>query len=137
MNNYQIVDEIRNDFNDYFPSFSRRTVDFYRSGRFEITVIFDDGRKAYYNYLTKNIRIIHLRSDEYSEESWKHQFAITLTRKLADKQMTKRELSDATGISQMSLSNYTNEKSIPSAYAITRIADALECSVSELIDFDI
>jgi DNA-binding Xre family transcriptional regulator len=137
MDNYRMMTEIWNDFSDYFPLISKDAVDFYRTGRFEITVIFNDRRKAYYNYMNKTIHFIKPKDEQYTEDFWKKQFAISLSRKLTDKCMTQKDLSERSGISQMSLSKYINGKSVPSSYAVTRLADALECSVSELIDFDI
>ena len=137
MNNYRMNITIWEDFQEQFPSMSRDVIDYYRSGRFEITVIFSDRKKAYYNYFNKTIRFINPRSDSgYEDEAWRHNFAIALNDRLNRLQMTQKDLASSIGVSPMTIIKYIRGTSSPSAYMVLKISHVLDCSVSELIDFD-
>ena len=137
MNSNIMVNTIWDDFCDYWPSLSNEVADYYRSGKYEVTLIFKDGRKRYYNYLNKTLQTIGPRNIECDDDTWKRDFAIVLKRKMKDRFMTQKILSDRTGISTVSINGYINGRTMPTARNIQRLAEALECSVSELIDFDI
>ena len=137
MNGNIMANTIWDDFLDYFPSLSSEIVDYYRSGKYEITLVLNDGRKRYYNYLNKTLQTIGPRDVECDDETWKRDFAIVLKRKMKDRFMTQKILADRSGITTVSINGYINGRTMPTARNIQRLADALECSVSELIDFDI
>lgn len=137
MDIYRMTTTIWEDFQEQFPSMSRDVNDFYRSGRFEITVIFDDRQKAYYNYLNKTIRFIKPRIESTNDDEWKREFSIVLQKKLKEKGLTQKDLAERTGLTPVSISNYINGRSVPSSIASLNISRVLDCSVSELIDFDI
>ena len=54
---------------------------------------------------------------------------------MADKGCDQTYLSEISNISQQSISNYLNKKAIPNCYTASKLAKALGCTVSELIDF--
>ena len=56
---------------------------------------------------------------------------------LADKGMTAKELSNATGVSQASLSQYINGSHVPSSFSSKKIADVLEVDPLWLMGFDV
>ena len=49
------------------------------------------------------------------------------------KGITQKDISLISGISEVMLSRYINGDMIPSFYKIYKIADALECSIDDLI----
>ena len=79
----------------------------------------------------------HLKSvEEYrnmDECEWKSEFAKHLSWLMNMKYIDQTTLSRKTGISRMSINNYTTGKSIPSAYNLERIAAAMKCDVTELL----
>jgi transcriptional regulator with XRE-family HTH domain len=49
--------------------------------------------------------------------------------------MSRRELADATGLTEATISYYINKRKMPGLKAIINIAYAFDISVDELIDF--
>ena len=70
-----------------------------------------------------------------TDREWLAYFGINLMEILEEAKMTQRELADTAGISEASLCKYINGHQMPGVRAIINIADALNCDVSELIDF--
>lgn len=70
-----------------------------------------------------------------SELEWLDIFANNLVEMLAEVRMTQRELAEASGISEASISGYVRRQKMPGIKAILNISYALNCSVNDLIDF--
>ena len=50
------------------------------------------------------------------------------------KGITQKDLSERTGISQPRLSNYENNTIMPSMVTLFKIAEAMGCSISDIMD---
>ena len=100
--------------------------------KYQIKVHLDNGRAQIYNGMRNSIRTVF--ENDHSDECISRDFSLNLSERMYEKQLTQRELSAATGISQATLSNYLLRKSIPSLSAAIRIADALDCNVYDLIE---
>jgi DNA-binding Xre family transcriptional regulator len=138
MTEFNVAWSMWDEFVDNYPSMAQRVVDHYKSGKFELTLIFEDGSKSIYNSNSKAIRYMKQRDpNEVDETEYKMLFANVLNRKMNEKGITQKELAECTGLSKVSISGYIRCRSIPSSFAIYKLANALDCSVSELIDFDI
>lgn len=70
-----------------------------------------------------------------SELEWLDIFGDNLVSLLRDARMTQRELADAAGLSESTISSYIHKTKIPSLKAIINIAYAFDISMDELIDF--
>ena len=70
-----------------------------------------------------------------SELDWLDIFAGNLRDMLIDANMSQRELADASGLAESTISSYINKQKIPSLKAIINISYTLDCDVTELIDF--
>lgn len=70
-----------------------------------------------------------------SEQEWLDIFGDNLISMLNDANMSQRELAEETDISQGTISKYTRGQQLPGIKAIINISYALDCDVSELIDF--
>lgn len=121
--------------NDYIRWYNRM-VDWYGNGDYEIVVILDDGSKLVYSQSTGTMRFLkNERIDNISEEDWIKDFSMTLKHKVSMSGLTRQDISDITGISKVSISNYMNGKSMPSHYNMLKIAKALNCSVYEFTHY--
>ena len=67
---------------------------------------------------------------------WKEKFSEKLREQMQKQNISKYDLSDKTGFTSMSIYYYMSGKNIPSAFAVARIAKALNCSVNDLMDFE-
>ena len=70
------------------------------------------------------------------ETEWLNIFSGNLASLLDETGMTQRELSEATGISKGTINKYINKRQFPNVINIIKIARALDCDPSELIDFE-
>lgn len=132
---------IYEDFKEQFPLTANDVVEVYPCGGMEIAMWLSDGTKVLYNYLHKTRRIMKCkRTDDIyecpSEEDWKSDFAVLLTKKMRAKNINQKELASLTGLSSALIGKYTRGESTPGVYNLMKIANALECFPTELIDFN-
>ena len=73
--------------------------------------------------------------DEFPEDRWRIHFARRLYKKMLQRGFDQQELSLRTGISINTISKYMNGHSTPSFYNAYKMANALECSVSDFLHF--
>lgn len=120
-----------------YPQLSDKMIDWFPSGRLEITVKLNDGTILLYYFIGSRITYIYDQSvqmEERDERHYRESFSRNLKQKMKENGLAQQELSDLTGISVISLSKYMNAKTTPSIYNLYRIAKALRCSTSELTD---
>lgn len=130
------IDESNNMFKKFEKRYSqvaRQVVDWYRCGPSEIIAILLDGSKVVYNELTNVVCALPSVNVDVDESDWRRDFSKRLNSKLMEKRMTISDLASLTGLSRASVYKYVDCNSTPSAYNMIKIADALECSVNELI----
>lgn len=120
-----------------FPFLSDKMIDWYPHGKFEVTIKDEDGKLYIYNSVTHTMRNVPPREKigEYeNEEEWREEFRSNLRRKLAITNLTQEQLSEVTGISKTTISNYMQGRATPSGYNILKMAKALGCSIKELYE---
>lgn len=128
---------IADEFEELFPNLSEDVVDYYPTGYLELTLKLSDGTKIRYDHISKTYEQMNdPDKSKMTEEEWTKEFGRRLDRKIKAVCITQEELSKRTNISRISINNYINGKSVPSGYYIHKIADALNCSSSELTYFD-
>lgn len=66
---------------------------------------------------------------------WLDIFGNNLKEIMDEKGYSQNDLSEATGISQSSISKYINGQQIPNAITIVNLSYTLDCDIYELIDF--
>ena len=71
-----------------------------------------------------------------TEVQWLDVFANNLVSLLQDARMTQRELADASGISEATISKYVNGQQMPQVKALVNICYALDIDIEELIPTD-
>lgn len=71
-----------------------------------------------------------------TELEWLDIFSNNLVDILKDQRMTQRELADASGLSEGTISNIINKRTMPSIKTIVNISHVLDIEATELIDFD-
>ena len=130
-------EEVYTAFEERYPHLSNKIVDWAPCCRNEIILRTDKGDKLIFNFIGSDIRILKRAEDmgEYREEIWRTEFAVRLSNMMSMRGIPRWELARMTGISEVSISKYTNGKATPSAYLVSKLAKALECSETELISF--
>lgn len=114
-----------------------------RPGRdnMEIVVEWDDGSRDIFDSVFKTTRTIRPDTDidnlpTLSETRWRIEFGRRLYRVMCACGMKQWELAKLSGTSEQTISKYVNGESTPSAYAVYRLAKALECTIDYLVNFE-
>lgn len=108
---------------------------------FTIIINYKDGSKDIYDSVLKTTRYIpnDFKQEEqmYDVVKWRREFGIRLHRTICVKGIPQWKLSEISGISEGTISNYINGITTPDAYNVYLLAKALGVSESTLICFDI
>lgn len=70
-----------------------------------------------------------------TEVEWMEIFGDNLVDILNDANMSQRELADATGVAESTISNYINKRTLPKITALINISEELDISIDELVYF--
>lgn len=124
-------------FSESFPRISKRVVEWYPSRAQRIVIFLDDGQKLLYDYNRNNYAIIpkDRKYTSIDNTMFKKLFVASLKKKIEEADISYSELARRVGISIQSVSAYARGCALPSMYTCVLIANALNCSVAELIDF--
>lgn len=134
--------EIYETFKKCFPKEKDNIADWRPSVKNEIVVYLKNGDALYFNGINKSFGYLkHYDVDErgdyiISDEDLKIEFGNKLSRLMYARHMNQRSLSERTGIASPVISHYITGRNLPDFKNLRRLAAALECSVSELTDFD-
>lgn len=69
-------------------------------------------------------------------KEFKRKFAKVLSDRMWDLDINQSELAKKIGVSQVTIGTWVNRKSTPRAWLIPRLAKALDCTVSDLVEFE-
>ena len=127
-----------NNFLMMLPFVEDRIKDCWVSGDREITVLTYDGKVFKYDDVAKCCSAYKTLEDMMrppaNEDEWRRKFSFKLYRTMMAKLKSQEDLAYESGLSQSVISKYMNGKSTPSVYKLQKIADALGCSVSDLLN---
>lgn len=70
-----------------------------------------------------------------TKAEFRRRFAKVVSDRMWDLGINQSELARKIGVSQMAVCSLVNRKSVASTYVISKLAYALECSVSDLTEF--
>lgn len=120
------------------PYLSEHIIDWYPSANSEIVVTVDNGSKYKYDFQTGRISQLYSKHDDpddyLDEDIWRIDFAANLYHRMRRGGFVRESLAEATGITSATIGRYLNGQSTPSAHSLYKIARALKCSVSELME---
>ena len=101
-------------------------------GKHQIKLHMKNGQEMLYHELTKTTRTLF--ENDHSDAAIMREFSGNLRTRMKESGMNQQDLAIVTGLSQRAISSYICNNSTPSLTAAVRIADALGCSVYDLID---
>ena len=126
------ADIMFNNFKLYCPNYVDRVKEYSDIGYYQLKVELDDGSIIIYDELLPGIKFPASNPNELSEQRYKSEFGYNLRRMMKLKSINQIQLAEITGISKYGINHYINGKVSPSLYNASRIADALDCSISDL-----
>jgi predicted XRE-type DNA-binding protein len=124
-------DKIIENAKEYFPLVVQHTVEFIPDNYMTVIMRLDTGESFLYDDYDKTIRRLPIDSSNLTELDVRREFCFRVRQIMTVKGISQVELSEMTGITQPTLSNYLSCKTTPGFYAVDKIAKALNCSVDE------
>lgn len=70
-----------------------------------------------------------------TRKDWSHNFSLRLRQLLIDEGISQMELAEIIGVSGATISNYINEKQVPTMEVIVNMAYEFKVTIDDLIDF--
>lgn len=129
-NDYLLIKRFKND----YTYMADDIVDAEVRDKWTVDLTMKDGRKLQYDCMDGSAQVIKNSSD-MNDTEWKKALGRRIRRYLWLRGMTQKELADEMKISQGIISSYINGNNLPSARNLKKISDALNCTVSDLVDF--
>lgn len=100
---------------------------------YDILIIFKDGEKYIYDTYTDYYRFIKYNSQYLTKRQWRLEFKDRLQQLMDRKNITQMKLAKLTKTSQPMISKYVSGESIPSAYMMSKIIEALQCTIYDIL----
>ena len=136
--NIKHYEDIYEMFKDAHPYIADDVVDYRPRGDLGIRLTMRDGKKYDFDRVTKGIRIARDYSvnskEDITDERCRESFSYHLIEQMGIRGFNQQALAEFTGISKGSINGYINKSKTPSVTNLRKIAYALDCSVSDLID---
>ena len=136
--NTKHYDEIVELFKKAHPYLANGIRDWRPRGEYGIRVEMTDGKVYDFHSMSKSIRNVETRpmyhDDVLNEDKWREIFADRLNEYMCTKRITQQALAEYTGLSKGAINNYINGNATPSAYALSKLARALDCTVMDLTE---
>ena len=136
--NIKHYEKILEQFKIYHPYLADGIADWSPRGEMKIRILMKDGTEYDFHGMSNSIRNIKDRpmhnDDLYDEEEWRKIFADRLAEYMCTKRITQQALAEYTGLSKGAINNYVNGNATPSAFALSKLARALDCTVMDLTD---
>ncbi len=129
----QVNDYLYKNFEMMFPYIAERVVDIRKGMALELVMTLKDGTRMSYYDPEQTIRKLPGDGSDMTYEEFAMEFGIRLARMMKIKCVSQLELSNATWVTQSSISNYINGKKLPELYTIYKIAKYLDCEVDDFI----
>ena len=129
-------------FISYYPIVEKEPVQIFKTDDDRLIAELKDGSAIEYDLVlgtsrsAMNLDILMRPKIAANEDDFKRCLGRKMYREMVRRGFDQIMLSKATGISKGTISYYMNGTSMPSLYKIKLIADALDCSVDELLKFD-
>ena len=122
------------------PFAKDKIVDWWMANENDLIVELKNG-EGFYRYdtfartFTYARRLEDLKRDVDTEPQWRLEFAKKLFRIMTQQGYSQDDLAYRTGISPASITKYVNGYSTPTIYKLIKIAEALDCTVNDLVYF--
>ena len=119
-------------FSMLYPDVVKDVVHIQEGNDFDLYMELKDGSKVAFYDSDETLRYLPKDESSLTEEECRKEFGIRLSRLMRRKGIMQSELSELTGITQASISQYINGRKSPSFYTVDKIARALNCSIEDL-----
>ena len=129
-----IVESFKND----HPYMERDLYDWRPRGDAGVRLVLHDGSEYDYDIVSRGVRRVKKfnisKPEDITDEQCRASIAYHLNEYMTLRGFTQYTLSEYTGLSKASIHNYMLGKATPSATALRKIAHALGCNITDLLD---
>lgn len=136
--NVKHYEEIFEEFKLHHPYLVGDVKDWRPRGDVGIRLTMSNGIRYDFDRVTKGIRLVkdHRMTDmdDITEERCRASISYHLTEMMGLKGFNQQSLAEYTGLGKGSINSYIKGKATPSATALRKMAAALDCSISDLLD---
>jgi ribosome-binding protein aMBF1 (putative translation factor) len=136
--NIKYYENIFEEFRRFHPYIADDVVDYRPKGEHGLRIVLRDGVQYDYHSNTRTVRRVDDRpmydDSELNEERWRMIFADRLNELIGVRGYSQNTLAENTGLSKGAINNYVNGNATPSAYALSKLARALDCTIAELTE---
>lgn len=123
----------------YYPGKERTITDQINIGDNEYMFYINDGRRVRFDAVEHTMSYIKYKDNLTYEELdtiWINEFSRKLKKKLKLNRFTQKDFANEIGVTERTIHNYINGKSIPDYLILRRIARILDCTIEDLTNFD-
>ena len=136
--NVKHYEDVYDKFKEVAPHLATMVSDYRPRGDWGIRVTLNDGSQYDYDIYSPAPRPAQNKKWEEAalidEQQCREAFAYRLRDWMQIRNHTQWTLAEYTGLSRGTINNYIHAKATPSLTALKKIAQALDCSVTELVD---
>ena len=118
-------------FERQFPYVAAQVCEYHADNSIELVVGLDNGERYVYDDTWQSIRQIPSSPLNLTENEFKREFGVRLRKLMERYGVTQLDLSERTGINNVTICRYLSGRSVPSFYAIDKIAKAIGCSTDD------
>ena len=108
-----------------------------------LKIVYDDGSWSLYDSVSKRTRYIsktkikQVRSGKLDKPAWRYAFSVLFNRVMLLYDISQRELSEKSGISERTISEYSRGEAVPTGFSFYKLARAIGCPEEELTDISL
>ena len=123
-------------FRMYFPNLYDRTIDWWKSGPYHITVLLDNNDRVEFDSSDNTIRWIPKFDRSVDGDIFRKEIGRNIRKFIIYRGLRQQEVSEKVGITEAMLSRYINGTSMPRLDKLYDLARVLNCRVEDLLGVD-
>lgn len=116
----------------YFNHIYKEAVEFIDRG-LEVVIRTHDNKLYVFEVVNENMYLLTKDLDNVTEEEIKAEFRRQLKYRMRMMQIMQNDLADFCGVTQTAISRYMTGENIPNVFVVAKMADALGCTLNDLI----
>ena len=121
-------------FKNYYPYLYEQVIDWWPSGRMDITVKLEDGLLFEYSSADNTIRKINSDNNVKDSETLRKEIGRHLQKVILTRGIPQSHIAEKVGITEAMLSRYIHGTSMPGVDKLYSIASVLGCRVADILN---
>lgn len=123
-------------FRTYFPDLYDKGTDWWKSGPYHITVVLNDGDRVEFDASENTIRWLREINRSLNNEDFRKEIGRNIRKFIVYRGMRQQDVSEQIGVTDAMLSRYINGTSMPGLDKLYKLANVLNCNITDLTGVD-